>query len=458
MHPRGFEPAYEGAGLCRRRTPGQVLRQPPVHAHVGRDLPAVVDAWTWRLSGFYENGAYGGVFLGTAQVVTVTSGQTQTDNLTVPYRRPAALTGTITVKNVPADDPVEDLSVLLCPSYAPYTGGGSSIACVNGYATTTTGDTGSFSLTGLPPGQWTAFSGFCLQSGCSINAKKGVAVTLVGGKTSNVNLSTDFLLSGQSLLTGTVSVVGAERLNDEVGVTACQGVGCETIYAYYTGNHFSVVLPSDVSMEAACRACQTNSVFKRRPTRSSSLASRSRRAPTSPLPSAGPGHGHGPRRRRPARGAPSTTPASCWCPWRPSDRRCARPRRMRRRLGARVGAPSYAGAGVARAAAVNTAGGRSRRGPPGVESSTTVVSSFTSPLISQLSRGLRLGRDIAIRPRWPCFPGGARTTGIFRSRLPVDADSGCRRGNGQRDRRTVQRLQCRRRGLQRTPDCDIVPG
>ncbi len=244
--PRGFQPAYEGAGACPDvGPPGQVCADPQYTLTSNGTYRLSLAPGTWRLSGFYENGPYGGVFLGTAQVVTVTSGQTQTDNLTVPYRKPAALTGTITVKNVPADDPVEELSVLLCPSYAPYTGGGSSIACVNGYATTVTGDTGSFSLTGLPPGQWTAYPSFCLQSGCSTNAKKGVAVTLVGGKTSNVNLSSDFLLSGQSLLTGTVSVVGAPAgFNDEVGMTACQGASCETIYAYFTGNHFSVVLPT----------------------------------------------------------------------------------------------------------------------------------------------------------------------------------------------------------------------
>jgi hypothetical protein len=95
---------------------------------------------------------------------------------------------------------------------------------------------------------WTAYPGFCAQSGCGFNAKKGVSVTLTPGGSSTANVSTDFLLPGQALLTGTISVTGAPTgFADEVGVTACPvgqqsgPVGCDSFYGL-SGNRYDMVL------------------------------------------------------------------------------------------------------------------------------------------------------------------------------------------------------------------------
>jgi hypothetical protein len=269
--PKKFTPAYEGAGACPTTSPPNQVCAEPVYALATNGVYTLrLNPGTWRLSGFYENSAYGGAFLGTAQTVTVTSGGTVHENLTAPYSKPASLTGTITIKNVPPVDPVEQLEVLLCPSYAPYNGVNPSIACVNGYGgesggggTTTTIIAGgatsanaaasgtvtkSYSLTGLPPATWTAYPGYCAESGCGYNAKKGVTVTLSPGGSSSANVSTDFLLPGQALLTGTVSVTGAPAgFADEVGASACplggSSLGCRSFYGF-SGNSYAMVLPA----------------------------------------------------------------------------------------------------------------------------------------------------------------------------------------------------------------------
>ncbi len=164
--------------------------------------------------------------------------------------------------------------MLLCPSFAPYNGVTPSIACVtdgspSGSTTTTTtplatassktitapavtGDgtaTASYSVSGLPPVTWTAYPGYCAESGCGFNAKKGVTVNLTPGGSSTANVSTNFLLPGQALLTGTISVTGAPTgFADEVGVTACPvgqsgSVGCDSFYGL-SGNRYVMVLPA----------------------------------------------------------------------------------------------------------------------------------------------------------------------------------------------------------------------
>jgi hypothetical protein len=268
--PKNFIPAYLGAGACPTTSPPNVACSNPIYALATNGVYTLsLSPGTWRLSGFYENAPYGGAFLGAAQTVTVTGGETVRQNLTVPYKKPASLHGTITIKNVPPFDPVEQAQVLLCPSFAPYNGVTPSIACVTGYgnpggggttttivggttaaASASTGSTftASYSLTGLPPVAWTAYPGYCAQSGCGFNAKRGVPVTLRPGGSSTVNVSTNFLLPGESLLTGTVSVTGAPSgFADEVGVTACpvngqSGVsGCHSFYGI-SGNRYTMVL------------------------------------------------------------------------------------------------------------------------------------------------------------------------------------------------------------------------
>jgi hypothetical protein len=252
--PKRFSPAYLGAGACPVSSPPGQVCSDPQYALASSDgvYTLSLAVGTWRMSGFYENNAYGGAFLGPAQTVTVTAGGTIQADLSVPYEKPASLSGTITVRNVPSFDPIEQLSVLLCPSYAPYNGVSQSIACVNGYGSditeTPTGTaTASYALTGLPPVTWTAYPSFCAESGCGTNAKRGVTVTLSPGGSGTADVSTDFLLPGQALLTGTISVTGAPAgFSDEVGVTACpessSGLNaCHDFYGF-SGNRYSLVL------------------------------------------------------------------------------------------------------------------------------------------------------------------------------------------------------------------------
>jgi hypothetical protein len=207
-----------------------------------------LSAGTYRVAGFYENNAFGGVFLGRTHVVTITAGGTVALNLWTPYRKPAAITGTITVTGVPASVSISQLEVVLCPSFSPYTGGSIPLACVSAgvQPSTAGGATGTYSLSGLPPGAWTAYPGFCTQSSCiTPDPNNGTAVTLVGGQTSTVNLTSTFLQPGQAFLSGTVSVTGAPTgFSDQIGVSACPQSGtapCQVLY-YLSSGQYGLIL------------------------------------------------------------------------------------------------------------------------------------------------------------------------------------------------------------------------
>jgi hypothetical protein len=89
-------------------------------------------------------------------------------------------------------------------------------------------------VTGLPPVAFTAYPGFCTQSTCvSPDPSEGIAVTLVSGKTTTLNLTGTFLQTGQAFVSGTVTVTGAPTgFTDPVGVSACPASGtapCQVI-------------------------------------------------------------------------------------------------------------------------------------------------------------------------------------------------------------------------------------
>ena len=226
--PKGFTPAYEGAGGCPDTgPPGQMCANPVYALATDGNYTLSLAAGKWRVAGFYEINAFGGAFLGSSVVVHVPSGGQVTLDLTVPYTAPAAMKGKITVRNVPDNDPIYQLNLIICPSYAPYNGGQVPIACVDTYApssgpSSTPGSvTGSYSLTGLPPGQWTGYVGFCAESGCTTNSYHGTTFTLNPGETSTVDFSSNFLLRDQALVTGTIAVTGAPPgFSDPVGISA----------------------------------------------------------------------------------------------------------------------------------------------------------------------------------------------------------------------------------------------
>jgi len=222
--PKGFSPGEVGAGACPDTTKTAMACAQPVYDLAGDGVYSLsLTAGKWLVDGFYETRAFGGVFLGTAVVVTVKADAKSTRNFTVAYRKPAAVHGTIDVTGVPASSQLYELSVLLCPSFAPYIGTTASIACVNGYDEAgVVGNAGSYSVTGLPPGKWTAYPGFCTDSGCYTNAKAGKALTLVSGVNSTANLTTPYIVPGYGLVSGKVTVTGAPPgFADPEGVSLC---------------------------------------------------------------------------------------------------------------------------------------------------------------------------------------------------------------------------------------------
>jgi hypothetical protein len=235
--PKGFTPAYTGVGACPAATasPSSQLCPDPTYTLTSDGTYTLSLApGVWRVDAFYEDNAFGGAFLGKAQNVTIPSGKTVKRDLTVPYSKPAILKGTITVTGVPARDTIDEFNVLLCPSYAPYNGTSSSIACVSGYGDTgTSTDSATYKIDGLPPGSWTVYPGYCTEYGCETNADVGKSVTLTGGATTTADVTTPFITPGNGLLSATVTVTGEPAgVSETTLLQACQGSNCQTYYGY----------------------------------------------------------------------------------------------------------------------------------------------------------------------------------------------------------------------------------
>ncbi len=246
--PKGFSAAFSGAGACLDEGDPAVLCADPIYSlAIGGSYSLSLDPGTWVIDGFYENNAFGGAFLGTPTIVTVTSGGTLVVNTTVPYSKPATLKATVSVTGLPAGVAIQETTVLLCPAGAPYSGGVQPISCVNGNASPTT--PGAVLISGLPGGQWTAYPGYCTQFGCATGTN-GTSVTLTSGATTRVKLSTPWVVPPYGFLNATVSVSGAPAgFNDEVGLTACQlslsGSTCTGVYGS-DGSTISLELNSGI--------------------------------------------------------------------------------------------------------------------------------------------------------------------------------------------------------------------
>jgi hypothetical protein len=251
--PKGFTPAYTGAGACPDTgPPGQMCANPVYDLSVNGHYTLTLGKGKWVVAGFYENSGFGGVFLGSPMVVRVHTGVTDLLNLTVPYSPPASMKGTLTVRNVPANDPIFEIILQICPSFAPNPGG---LACVSAYTnpalTSAPGSvSGSYSLAGLPPGNWTGYVGFCAENGCETNSYHGTAFTLTAGQETKINFGTNFLLRDQALLTGNIGVTGAPAgFSDELGVSACQSgtSNCQVAYEYgFPDSTYALVLNAGV--------------------------------------------------------------------------------------------------------------------------------------------------------------------------------------------------------------------
>ncbi len=246
--PKNFAPPYLGAGACPDTGPTGQFCADPIYALStdGSTYSLNLTSGTWRLDGFYEINAYGGAFLGPAQVVTVTADQPLDVDLSVPYARPAALSGRVKVTGVPSGIMVEQTSVLLCPPNAPV----QSIACVNGYGGFPPGPrSGAYRITGLPPVTWIAYPSYCTEFGCATDTQGGQSVTLTPGRRTHLNLTIPFITPGNGLATGTVSITGAPAgFSAQLGLTACQtqstGSSCQEAFVFSDGtaNTFAMLL------------------------------------------------------------------------------------------------------------------------------------------------------------------------------------------------------------------------
>ncbi len=247
--PNGFVPAYIGMSACPSSgPPTQLCADPDYTLAEGGTYTLSLTAGTWDVAAFYEINPFGGVFLGTFETVTVPSGGSVTENLTVAYQKPSTLKGQVRVTGVPKGLPVQELSVLLCPSYAPYNGVDQSIACVNDYSDGNGNSITSwnYKISGLPAGSWTAYPGYCTEYGCPINAQAGTPVTLVAGRTAKANLTTPFLIPGEGLLSATVTVTGAPAgFDDQVAVTACPTDTTDQCQTFYPDEGLEGVVPPD---------------------------------------------------------------------------------------------------------------------------------------------------------------------------------------------------------------------
>lgn len=244
--PVGFTPSFVGAGACPALTPAGVACANPVYSLANNGSYSIsLSAGSWEVSGFYENNGFGGVFLSPPQRVTVPGGGTVTANFLVEYQAPATVKGTVKVIDVPAGVAIQQLSVLLCPSFAPYTGGQPSIACVTSYTQYQSGAvSAAYEVSGLPPGSWTAYPSYCSIFGCSTNASAGKALTLVAGGKTRANLRTPFVPPGDGLLSATVTVTGAPfGFSDPVGLSACRvGGGSCLSYSGSVGTSVELLL------------------------------------------------------------------------------------------------------------------------------------------------------------------------------------------------------------------------
>jgi hypothetical protein len=224
--PAGFAPTFVGAGACPDVSgPGSFCSDPQYSLLDDGTYSLDLSPGTWLVDGFFSNQGFGADYLGTAQVVQVASGGTVVENLAVPYSPPATVAGKVTVTGVPTGVTVQDLEVILCPSFSPITGSqsGTPITCDTGSGVSYGVPTSTYSLSDLPPGSYLAYGGYCTQYGCEIDSQQPTAFKLQAGATKRLNVTTPFIIPGNGLVAATVDVPGTPATADvETQVTACQ--------------------------------------------------------------------------------------------------------------------------------------------------------------------------------------------------------------------------------------------
>ena len=242
--PAGFSPSYLGAGACPASSRAALTCADPVYA-----LPAdgkydlTLTVGLWKVAGLYELVPAGAEFIGKSTEIKVGAGTTITVKLTVAYQKPATLKGTVAVTGVPAGLSSLFLSVLACPSFAPYTGKSQPSACVTQDINQgSTPDSGSYRITDLPSGYWIAYPSVCTLFSCVVNAKAGRTVMLHPGTTSTADVTMSFLNAGIGLVSVKTTVTGAPHgfsgepgfqfCGKQDGVTGCSEFGLSGASGY----------------------------------------------------------------------------------------------------------------------------------------------------------------------------------------------------------------------------------
>jgi len=243
--PKGFSPTYVGVGACVAGGPPKQLCAAPQY-YLGSPYTLVLAAGRWRIAGFYELGAFAGPFLGTPRTINVPAGADLRVDVTVPYKAPGTMRGTVKVTGVPKGVTIEGYVALLCPSFAPFKGGNPPIACVEALAPAEPAG-GPYRVSTLPPGGWTVYPGYVSTFGLTLAPKAGVKATVVSNHATTVNVTTAYVRPSNGILTGTVTVSGAPLgftaplgvlvCTVHVGVQECEGLE-------FQGTSYSLEVPA----------------------------------------------------------------------------------------------------------------------------------------------------------------------------------------------------------------------
>jgi hypothetical protein len=175
-------------------------------------------AGPWQVREFYSVGFEGGAFLGRPRTLSLVGGQTIRENISIRYRVPSSLVGTVTVTGVPSGVSVEQLSLIACPSSSPVVDGVPSLLCATDFLDPGSSD---FSLPTLSKGTWLLYVGYYTEFGLTTVAVPG-AVSLAKGASLTDDVSVAYQTPTNALVEGTVTVSGAPAdFSALVGVGGC---------------------------------------------------------------------------------------------------------------------------------------------------------------------------------------------------------------------------------------------
>ena len=209
--PAGFS-AEVGVVACRSTT-SQVSRCPHPYSTIsgsGGSYSLDLPAGSWRVTGYYTLGSFGGslggAFFGPSIVLLMTSGVTDRYNVSIPYQAPAVATGTVTVTGAPKGVTIASEEVIACPAADPLVGTEPSVYCATGFVPPPS-PSSSYDLS-LPSGKWILYVGYYTSFGLTVDPT-GMAVTLHAGKTTTADLNVHYAVPTNGLIEGTVTVTGA---------------------------------------------------------------------------------------------------------------------------------------------------------------------------------------------------------------------------------------------------------